>query len=521
MSSDAALRQQAERHADRQEWAQATACFEALRARHPGDADVLLQLSYIASLAGRHRDAHAHALAAAQAAPTRPDEVAQLVSRLRTFNEVPALRACLARLGPPARMPVPLLLAFAGQHSHLNLHEEALALLDEARRREPGHPSVLVARGQALVYLGRFAEAEAELRACVARAPQVSRAWWLLAGLKTQTPEANDLAAIHAQLTRPQVPREAAIELAFALHKVLDDLGRHDEAWQALMLACRAKRALLDYRPEDSVALVDALMALPIPDAAASVRPADGPVPIFIVGMHRSGTTLLEQLLHGHPQVQGLGELYDFTVAMREATDHPCRGPIDLTLVQRAAAGVDFAAVGRHYLDGLAWRLGPEACFTDKLPSNFLNIGFIAQALPQARILHLRRDAMEVGFSNLRELFHEAAPYSYDLQELGGFHRQYERLMAHWQRVLPGRILDVDYAALVRQPEAVMREVTAFCGLDFVPAMLDIASSRRGVSTASAVSVRQGIVARTTPKWAPYAAQLQPLADALGRRDPV
>src|SRR5690606_27474294 len=136
---------------------------------------------------------------------------------------------------------------------------------------------------------------------------------------------------------------------------------------------------------------------------------------------------------------------------------------------------------------------------------------------PQARILHMVRDPVEVCFSNLRELFSEANPYSYDQRELAAYYRGYERLMAHWHQRFPGRILDVDYAELTRDPEAVMRRVTAFCGLGFEPAMLDIQGRERGVATASAVQVRQGIVARDRPKWAPYAEYLAPLLEALGK----
>ena len=239
-----------------------------------------------------------------------------------------------------------------------------------------------------------------------------------------------------------------------------------------------------------------------------------GPVPIFIVGMHRSGTTLLEQLLQGHRDVRGLGELYDFTTQMREATDHHCRGVIDREIVRRAAT-VDFAAAGKRYLAGLAWRLGDERFFTDKLPSNFLNVGFICRALPQARILHMRRDPMETCFSNLRELFHEANPYSYDQRELGAFYGQYSRLMAHWSAAYPGGILEVDYAQLLADPEATLRNVAQFCGLSFEPSMLNLTASERGVSTASAVAVRQGIVRPASPKWTPYAPHLRPLAAAL------
>ena len=171
--------------------------------------------------------------------------------------------------------------------------------------------------------------------------------------------------------------------------------------------------------------------------------------------------------------------------------------------------------VGSGYLSGMEWRLGKGRFFTDKLPSNFLNIGFICRALPQAKILHMVRDPVETCFSNLRELFSDANPYSYDQLELADFYKQYRRLMAHWHQAFPGRILDVDYARLTRDTETVLREACDFCGLDFQPEMLDMGKRTRGVATASAVQVRSKVEARERPKWAPYEAYLQPLIEAL------
>ena len=219
-------------------------------------------------------------------------------------------------------------------------------------------------------------------------------------------------------------------------------------------------------------------------------------------------------MLDGHSDVRGVGELYDFTCQMRYATDYHCHGVIDRLLVERVD-DVDFNNVGIGYLAGIEWRLGKEGFFTDKLPSNFLNLGFICQALPQAKILHMVRDPMETCFSNLRELFGEANPYSYDQIELADYHRQYRRLMPHWHAMFPGRILDVEYAALTREPEAALRRVVDFCGLGFEPGMLDLKARSRGVATASAVQVRDKVVALGAPKWEPYRRYLGPLMSHL------
>jgi len=239
-----------------------------------------------------------------------------------------------------------------------------------------------------------------------------------------------------------------------------------------------------------------------------------GVTPVFVVGMHRSGTTLLEQLLSASPQLLGLGKLNDFTSAMRHQVDHYYRGPIDLEIVRRAQ-GIDFAAVGQHYLEGVEWRLGDEPFFVDKQPANFLNIGFICQSLPQAKILHIVRDPVETCFSNLRELFTEINPHSYDQHELADYYLQYVRLMAHWHSAFPGRILDVDYARLTADAGATMRDVALFCGADYVEGMRETTSSRRAIATASSIQVRESVQRRQQPKWAPYARQLQPLITEL------
>lgn len=505
----------AERHATQKDWPRAIECYESVLALKPDDANVLVQLSYVHSLSGHYRTARDYALRAAAAKPSDPQVIKELIARLRTFNEAGALHECIARLPKLEQVSIPLLLAFAAQLSYLNEQEPALVFLDEAKRADPDYPVTLLARAQILTYLGRFDEAEADLQRALARAPEIAQGYWLISRLRKQKPESNHVDAIRRQLQRPGRNADEIALLANALHKELDDLGDYEGAWQALQQSCSAKRSRLNYRAEDSRALVDKLIGLPLPPRAPSFQTVEGGrTPIFIVGMHRSGTTLLEQLLDGHSEVRGVGELYDFTSQMRYATDHHCRGVIDATIVERAR-GFDFGAVGKGYLEGMEWRLGEERCFTDKLPSNFLNAGFICRALPQAKILHMVRDPIETCFSNLRELFSDANAYSYDQSELADFYRQYQRLMAHWHEAYPGRILDVDYASLTREPEAVVRRVAAFCGLAYEPGMLELQQRSRGVATASAVQVRDRVIAREQPKWLPYEQQLRPLIDGL------
>lgn len=300
--------------------------------------------------------------------------------------------------------------------------------------------------------------------------------------------------------------------LSFALHMALDFLGDFDGAWQALEQGCSAKRSTLIYEAAQSRSLVNLLIeqSTLVPESVGVAR-REGPV--FIVGMHRSGTTLLEQLLCGHSEIVGLGELYDFSHSISHGVDHRCRGVLDDVAVRRLAS-VDLDDIGQRYLQSTRWRRGSARYFTDKLPSNFLNIGFICQALPGARILHMVRDPMETSFSNLRELFSDVCAYSYNQSELADYFVHYRRLMAHWHDRYPGRVLDVSYDALTRRPEDTIREVTSHLGIGFEQGMLE-GRGKSAVGTASAVQVRQQVGRPAVPKWRAYESKLQPLAQRL------
>ncbi len=498
----------------RKDWPSAAAALREFTMIDPRSARAWIELSYVESFQGHYRAA-AEATAAARHLPDQTtSEVSDLIARLRTFNDGCGVRELSQTLLKAPDPGAGLLSACAVQLSNLNDHALALECACKAVAVDASGIGPRLVRGQMFAQHGDVEHAAADFHWCLERVPGLAPAWWGLCRLRRQTVESNHMPALRRLLAAPGLGPVDVSYAAFALHKELDDLGESEDAWSALEQACTAKRSTLKYSVEDSRHLVDALVASPVSAAnPATANPSDK-TPVFIVGMHRSGTTLLEQLLDAHPQVHALGELYDFTSAMRHATDHHCPGVIDPVIIERVH-GLDFAAVGQHYLDGMAWRLGEESHFSDKLPSNFLNLGYICQALPQAKILHMVRDPVETCFSNLRELFSTANAYSYDQKELADYFIQYRRLTAHWHSAYPGRIFDVDYARLTEDPAAVMRDVAAFCGLDFVGAMSDTRSSSRAVATASAVQVREGVIHRQRPKWASYARQLQPLITSL------
>lgn len=496
------------------DWPSAAAALREFTTIVPHSTRAWIELSYVESFQGHYRAAAEAAAAASHLPWQTTSDASDLIARLRTFNDGCGVRELSWTLLKAPDPGAGLLSACAVQLSNLNDHALALECARRAVAVDASGIGPRLVRGQMLAQHGDMQHAAADFDWCLERAPGLATAWWALSRLRRHTRESNHVPALRRLLAAPGLGAADVSYAAFALHKELDDLGEFEDAWSALEQACTAKRSTLKYAVDDSHRLVDALVASPVASATVATPSPSARTPVFIVGMHRSGTTLLEQLLDAHPQVHALGELYDFTSAMRHATDHHCPGVIDPVIVERAR-GLDFAAVGQHYLHGMAWRLGDESHFTDKLPSNFLNLGYICQALPQARILHMVRDPVETCFSNLRELFSTANAYSYDQAELADYFIQYRSLMRHWHTAYPGRILDVDYARLTENPAAVMQEVAAFCGLDFVSAMRDTRSSARAVGTASAIQVREGVVHRQRPKWSSYTRQLQPLITAL------
>ena len=381
-----------------------------------------------------------------------------------------------------------------------------------AIRLAPEAASFWLARAQMAVFLGRFDAAEEDLQQCLRLEPGSANAYWTLSLLRRWTSANNHIDAIRRSLGRGGLSTLDRIRLQYALHKELDDVGDYAGAFAALDAACRLSRPGQHYDKNETRRLFAMLKQMPLCEPAPAH--AGGFTPVFVVGMFRSGTTLLEQLMGGDPGVLNAGELHDFAACMRNATDHYFAGATDQVTVERAV-GVDFAAVGRQYIEGVRWRVGGHTHLTDKWPPNHMNVGFICQAMPQAKIIHMSRDPVETCFSNLRELFANAAQYSYDQLEMADYHNQYSDLMRHWQQRFPGRILEVSYSGLTRDTEATMRRVAEFCGFPFSEKLMQPSSSGKSVATASAVQVRDKVIARNVPKWVPYEKYLQPLIGAL------
>jgi tetratricopeptide (TPR) repeat protein len=464
---------------------------------------------------GDYRQALALTLAAASLVPATPAELVELAKRLVYFNQSETLRELAGRLLAKPVWHAAAEADFAALLSMVGEQQRASALLDRAIAITGPNPGALYNRSQLHLYCGRLDRAEADLRHCLRLEPGLAKAHWALGKLPRAATSDAELAALRRLAERVAPGSQDEVYLRFALFNQLDVRGDTDQAWQQLQLGCKAKRRLLAYDPAATGRLFDALRALPPPVASAPPAPAGpGLTPVFIVGMHRSGTTLLERLLGNHDQVSEGGELYDFPAQLRWGIDRHFSGPTDLEVAQRVDA-IDFPELGRRYLDQVRWRAGGRPFLVDKLPSNFLNIGYLQRALPQARVIHMRRDAMDTCWSNLKELFSNACAYSYDQAELADYFGQQRRLVAHWQQQAPGYVLEVSYEQLAREPRAQAERILAFCGLAWQDACADVGSNDRAVNTASSAQVREPIHQRGIGAWQRYARQLQPLAERL------
>lgn len=482
----------------------------ALLATHPSHAGALIQRSRLESSAGHYRLAREYALAAWGAGVRNKRQCMLVLRGLRAYNLIPELHDLVSSLPPELTLDPDVARQIATLFESLNQARAALDISVPALQHTPDSASLHFSVGFAQLNLGDFDAAERHLLECLRLDPGNASAWWQLSRLRTSNAANHHVDPLRSHLEQASEPLQQAL-LGFTLHKELDDLGEYADAARALEQACLSMKRAVPYSSDEDERLFAALKSLPAGEPATSVSRDAEFTPIFIVGMHRSGTTLLEQLLSGHDEIRSGGELYDFTSQLRHAADHHCMTELDLKIVQ-AASGFDYDAIGRGYLDSVAWRRDGHRFVTDKLPSNFLNLGFILRALPHAKVLHMSREPMETCFSNLRQPFSEhTCRYSYDQTELGNYYRGYFSLMQHWRQRFPGRIHDVTYTTLARNPEAELKRVSSYLGIEYQSSMLIPESRADGVTTASAVQVRQSVALPDQPKWSPYREFLTPL----------
>jgi len=377
----------------------------------------------------------------------------------------------------------------------------------------------LEARGRLQTELVDVTDTAAVVAACeeaVAKAPQYGHAHWSAAQFGRKEGASERIARMREVLQRDDLDNDSVTYLQYGLFKELDTLGDTEAAWEALMAGAAARRSVTFHDVATETAAFDALIeATPASWIAQCADVPQDVTPIFVVGMPRTGTTLLERILGNHPAIETCGELNDFRQQMQWANNLR----MNLTLTPEIGpyvAGIDADIVGNRYLSKTRHLTRNKAFFSDKHPINMLWCGPIMKALPHAKIIHLRRNPMDACFSNLKELFaHHYYPYSYALDELAAHYRNYDRLMRHWHAAAPGRILDVRYEDLVTQPEREAQRVQEYLGLPALDGVTDILANKKVTTTASTLQLRQPIHTRNVGGWKRYATGLVPLEAQL------
>ena len=505
---------QAAGFAGRGDWASAGRLILRLREVAPDSIPVLLLASQVLLSLGHYCDARALALQAANAPIRAPELLLQAVRCLRHFEEPQSLDRLLASSRWQDSRSPQLLSELALHAGSSGLYGLASDCLDLVLQLAPRHADAHYLRGLFEMFSGNVEASRAALRRALSIEPRMANTHWLLSMQEEPGSAEAHVEQMLGILPSVRLRSEAQAYLFYSLHHSLAAAGRHDQAWQALERGHAVMRSMVPYRRDEQHALFAALKAMRLPASAPRGQAANGAGLIFIVGMFRSGTTLIERVLAGHHDVTDGGETYQLSACLREAADHPGSQVVDATIVARAPT-LDFARVAQRMQAYADWRAGGKRWLTEKLPSNFLNVGFILQALPEARILHMRRDPVDTCFSNLRTISRGVAPYACDQRDLADYYLQYRDLMAHWHALAPGRILDIDYADFVADPGPQARRVMEYCGLDFVPETIRLDRQGGTAATASAAHVRMGILGNRGNAWKPYADALQPLIKSL------
>lgn len=486
-----------------------------LRARlkaSPFDVAAIRMMAELAARIGRYRDSETLLRRALELAPAFVPARANLATILHRQNRTAEALAELDLLN----------MADPGNAAHATLraavlgrvgdYDEAIALYRDVLERRPDQPKLWMSYGHALKTVGRQEDAIAAYRRGLDVDPTLGEIWWSLANLKTVRFDDADVARMKQALQRPDLSDENRLHLDFALGKAFDDAGDADAAFGHYADGNALRREQIGYDPDEVSRQVDETIALFQPDfiTARAGHGCPAPDPIFILGMPRAGSTLIEQILACHSMVEGTMELPDIP---RLAAKIEGRYPADLAGLDAA----ELAALGQDYLDATRiQRREGKPYFIDKLPNNWLHSGFIHLILPKAKIIDARRHPLDCCFSNFRQHFARGQGFSYGLDDIGRYYADYVRLMAHVDRVMPGRVHRVIHERFLDDPEGEIRALLAALGLPFEQACLDFHSSGRAVRTASSEQVRRPINRDGVGQWRPYSDKLGALRDALG-----
>lgn len=527
VSSPDKLRQEARAFMQSHDLPAARAVLEVLVARCPEDLPARLDLAQVLLGTGRFRaSASCLADAATRDGEASPASRIALARRLCFSGEVVAAKECIERLGKAIRLDGPGLAALAHLYWLIGDVVTASEYSRRAHRLGVETPNEWHLHAMLCHFQGEREQARQILEACLKRWPRFGAAAQALANLRTYGPGHHHVSFLRAQLEQlPHTVSEPGgmmlrAQFLSALSKELDDLDDTAASWTALIESKAIMRTLNPYDPAMestfTTELLDAVAALsPAAEPESEASLGEGPQPIFVVGMPRSGSTLLDRVLSSHPDVASAGEINDFLRQLHWVADVPPSGVAGMREVLRRLPQLDLAELGQRYLAQTRWRAQGRRYFVDKLPINIQLVPIIRRALPHAPILHIVRDPMDVCFSNFRAMFGDVSPWCNDLASVAHFHSEYRRIVDRWHVLWPDAMLEVDYRALVEDPEPTTRAILAHCGLTFDERCLHPERNPAPVATPSAAQVREPMHRRGLASWRRYATQLAPLRAAF------
>ncbi|MFT8779380.1 tetratricopeptide repeat-containing sulfotransferase family protein [Acetobacter orientalis] len=397
-------------------------------------------------------------------------------------------------------------------YSRLGKHAASIAHFEAATHGAPNNTAFIYNWAVALSFVGRVDEAEQAFEALIAHAPDNARAHHGLSGLRRQTTEHNHILRLKAALTKAK-DSESRLLLGYAISKELEDVGQTQESFQFLFNANTQQKQQLAYNINQDEKIFDAIEKNWPLYAQTAVNNAPVDSPVFIIGMPRTGTTLVDRIISSHPDMVSAGELQAFPIAVKSASGVRTRMVLDIeTLIN--AANKNLGMIGRDYIARAVSHLPLQNIrFSDKFPGNFMYAGLIAKALPAARIICLRRHPMDTVLSNFKNLFATTSryyDYSYSLEDIARYYVRFDRLMRFWQKEIPGRILEIDYESIVLDQENTTRSILNHCGLSWNNACLSFHTNRAAVSTPSAAQVRRPLYRDALERWKQHEEALKP-----------
>ncbi|MFT4938919.1 MAG: tetratricopeptide (TPR) repeat protein [Paraglaciecola sp.] len=416
------------------------------------------------------------------------------------------------KCAPSEKIDRPLTLDTAGVAlSRIGMHKQALIYFEKALILEQANPSFYYNYAVSSKFDGEFAQAREAFERAIALKPDYHQAHFALSDLGGVNKDMNHVERLQG-LFKTSLSPDPALHIGHALAKEYEALGEHHKAFKTLAEVKREKLSSINYNFSQDKALFDCIREGRLHSPPTQVGFEDDK-PIFVIGMPRSGTTLVERIISSHSDVTSCGELQDFGVAVKELTATPSQKVLDIETLQ-AAEGLDFKALGQRYIERTQAVSGNARHFVDKLPFNFFYVSLIRRALPNAKIICLLRNPMDTCVGNFRQLFSINSPYfsyAYNLMNIGYFYQEFYRLAHYWKDINEDNFKLLNYEQLVAEPENEIRALTDFCGLDWQEQCLHAEQNKAPVSTASKVQVREPINAKSIGRWK----QFKPFTDEL------